>query len=285
MTNLEKHERLYSEVSQMLESRGNELPSVEDKGAIIDEIAAIVQRALEEERFPILYRYSVANCDNICPILNESLYLPTADHMNDKLEGRVVNAGDPDYDYIPQLKKFQKKTLIKSFSVLKSDSTMWKEYGDHNKGMCVTYDFSKLKPRTGTLQMNILTNHLYPVLYNNAAFTCQDRENLQNNPYFYLRKRERGDIVGHPDYPFKDEKEWRLVYVLERVPNPSDLKHYKSVKNCITEVCFGAEICPVRREQIIEEICSHHLNVRLFQARKVGDLIEREEIPLPKSDR
>lgn len=282
MTNLEKHECLYFEVSQMLESCGNELPSVEDKEAVIDEIAEIVQRALEEDRFPILYRYSVANCDNICPLLDESLYLPTADHMNDELEGRVENVDDPDYDYRPQLKEFQKKTLIKSFSVLESDSTMWKEYGDRNKGMCITYDFSKLKPRTGTPQMNILTNHLYPVLYNNAAFTCRDREDLQNNPYFYLRKRERGDIVGHPDYPFKDEKEWRLVYVPKRITKSG---HKKSVKNCITEVCFGAEICPVRREQIIEEICSHHLNVRLFQAHKVGDLIEREEIPLPKSDR
>lgn len=280
MTNLEKHECLYFKVSQMIHD--NELPSVKDKGAVIGEIAQIVQSAIAANEFPILYRYSAANCDNICPLLNESLYLPTADHMNDKLEGRVENVGDPDYDYIPQLKDFQKKTLIKSFSILESDSNMWKEYGDRDKGMCITYDFSKLKPRTGTPQMSILTNHLYPVLYNNAAFTCQDREDLQNNPYFYLRKREKGDIDGHPDYPFKDEKEWRLVYMPKRITKSG---HKKSVKNCITEVCFGAEICPVRREQIIEEICSHHLNVRLFQAHKVGDLIEREEIPRPKSGR
>lgn len=285
--NEQKHKKLTDKIWETVRV-DTALPPEGEKSDVLQSIADIVVKAMNSHKFPTLYRYSIANCDNICPLLHESLYLPTADRMNDDLEGLIENP-DGDSNAKKQLKtrlsEFQKRTLIKSFSVLEADSYMWKEYGDNHKGICVTYNFSSLLTDSiSTDKDNELIKHLYPVQYSEAFFKCKYPANLNNNIYFYLRKRKEGEIKGRI-YPFESEKEWRLVYVLEHIPNSSDPEHKKSVKNCITEVCFGAEICPVRREQIIEKICSHHLNVRLFQAHKVGNLIEREEIPLPKSGR
>ncbi len=230
-----------------------ELPSVETKEKYLCDISKIVLKKRKD--LPPFYRYVPADAYNILSLLNEDMYLISADKMNDDYEGFVKAAQRYHLDFDNKLKRFQQKTLLKSFSEYKDSLDMWEDYADQHRGMCITYCFKNLCPKK--------LNHFYPVHYTNDYFSCIHPSELENNPYFYLRKTRKWEKEG----------EWRFVYLDSR-------QRSVSLKNCITEVCFGLRMDKNFRDRIIRAAKKIYPNNKITfnQATLIRDELQVQEL-------
>jgi len=239
-----------SQILQYIDDRidpndGN-LPTIRGKRLTVAEISGFIKD--HKGHLPLLYRYSPADYYNVSALLDGSVYLVSADHMNDFWEGKVVDSTNPNIDLVKRLKKNQKEIYLKSFSSDRNSSVMWQKYAGNYTGLCVTYNFNNVKDDT-------VLDNLYPVQYSNIPFNCNSEALLDNNPYLYLRKSKE----------WAGEKEWRLIY------KPSyfrdDQIHNKlDLKECIEAVYFGIGMDQSLQRHIMTEMRKRNVfqNVRFY---------------------
>lgn len=185
-----------------------------------------------------LYRYVPADVYNVLSLLNENVYLVSADKLNDDYEGFIRNHGEECKPFTEKLEQFQKQTILKSFSERENSPKMWENYAEHHTGMRITYHFDELP--------QCILEHFYPVQYEKEFFSCVHPDTLRNSEYFYLRKETK----------WKDEREWRFVYL-------TDNEHTISLENCITEVCFGLRMDKNLRHSIVEAVKKAYPNRKI----------------------
>ena len=161
---------------------------------------------------------------------------------------------------------------------------MWSHYGDKYAGMCVEYDFSKLK--------NEVLYHLFPVVYSKNRYSVKILNNAVRDLY-ELKKANKEqyypDLYGSlldimtlflkKSESWKYEKEWRIIATYPQIYNDSqdfddtdkhcnnplfDLNSREiSVKNCIKSVYIGPKM-PYTQRKHIKEIC-HKLNITVYE--------------------
>ena len=216
------------------EINSGDLPTVRGKRRTVAEISDFIKG--HKGHLPLLYRYSPADYYNVSALLDGSVYLVSAAHMNDFWEGKVVDSTNPNIDLVETLKKNQEEIYLKSFSSDRNSSVMWQKYAGNYTGLCVTYNFNNV-------QNDAILSNLYPVQYSNIPFNCNSEALLDNNPYLYLRKSKE----------WADEKEWRLIYkpsyfMDNQIHNKLDLKE------CIEAVYFGIGMDSSLQRHIMTEM-------------------------------
>lgn len=221
-------------IDVLIDPNSGDLPTVRGKRRTVAEISDFIKG--HKGHLPLLYRYSPADYYNVSALLDGSVYLVSAAHMNDFWEGKVVDSTNPNIDLVETLKKNQEEIYLKSFSSDRNSSVMWQKYAGNYTGLCVTYNFNNV-------QNDAILSNLYPVQYSNIPFNCNSEALLDNNPYLYLRKSKE----------WADEKEWRLIYkpsyfMDNQIHNKLDLKE------CIEAVYFGIGMDSSLQRHIMTEM-------------------------------
>ena len=135
--------------------QSGDLPTVRGKQRTVAEISGFIKGY--KGHLPLLYRYSPADYYNVSALLDGSVYLVSAAHMNDFWEGKVVDSTNPNIDLVETLKKNQEEIYLKSFSSDRNSSVMWQKYAGNYTGLCVTYNFNNV-------QNDAILSNLYPCL-------------------------------------------------------------------------------------------------------------------------
>lgn len=226
--------RILQYIDVLIDPNSGNLPTVRGKRRTVAEISDFIKG--HKGHLPLLYRYSPADYYNVSALLDGSVYLVSAAHMNDFWEGKVVDSTNPNIDLVETLKKNQEEIYLKSFSSDRNSSVMWQKYAGNYTGLCVTYNFNNI-------QNDAILSNLYPVQYSNIPFNCNSEALLDNNPYLYLRKSKE----------WADEKEWRLIYkpsyfMDNQIHNKLDLKE------CIEAVYFGIGMDSSLQRHIMTEM-------------------------------
>lgn len=131
------------------------------------------------------------------------------------------------YDHIAEEQKayagFCNDSHCICFSEAKNSTLMWSHYADNNRGICVEYDFEKIKA-------NSLYYCLFPVCYTQSPISVYD---------FFRRNEELYSIelgvlisVLNKASCWKYEKEWRLVLLNEKI-GKHNVDKYIPVSNII----------------------------------------------------
>ena len=226
-----------------------------------------------------LYRYMPANYYNIRNIETQKIHLSCNGVMNDIYEGLPISEEGRCIDYYEQ-QKLKDLAYMTCFSETNDNSLMWSHYAKQHEGMCVEYDFKKLKNNG----FDIL-KHLFPVVYcdkriikRNMKSLIQSLEELGkaiDGSYVYEGEEALDDIL--PLFLTKAkvweyEREWRLLYTKMHMYEYDDKVLYQGniEMQCISAVYFGYRTDPEIKKNIIE-ICQRISNssniIRIFQAK------------------
>lgn len=236
-----------------------------------------------KDEIPSLFRFSVADYNNIRNLETQSLFLSPTGSLNDIFEGLSCPIDDK---VIDNLDKLNDIAYIKSFSEDNKNLLMWAHYADSYSGMCVEYDFSKLSD-------NILY-HLFPIYYSEKKLlnislerTIKELNDLKISNVehvFPVDSKYLTDIMSAFLIKSKEweyEKEWRIIATYphihnyfgdieenENAKNLYEIKNqYISVKSCIKSVYLGPKM-KQRIKDHIKEICKNKLNnIPVYEAR------------------
>ena len=129
--------RILQYIDVLIDPNSGDLPTVRGKRRTVAEISDFIKG--HKGHLPLLYRYSPADYYNVSALLDGSVYLVSAAHMNDFWEGKVVDSTNPNIDLVETLKKNQEEIYLKSFSSDRNSSVMWQKYAGNYTGLCVTY--------------------------------------------------------------------------------------------------------------------------------------------------
>jgi len=203
------------------------LPSIDKKNSCLDKINSQIR----SNPLPILYRYIPFSANALDNLITESVYLVSADQMNDVFEGAVFDAGCSKEITTSRNRKMQSEVYLKCFSLTNDNILMWSHYADANKGMCIGYDFNQADSR--------VKKHLFPVQYSDTRFQSNDLQALKAHPFFYLRKSSEWGY----------EQECRLIYQKKDLPKGNQLLPL----NCISEIQFGLRM-PESLKKVVQAV-------------------------------
>ena len=190
------YSKCMEEFDKIIPSTDTVLPNIDTKS----EEARKIKEILTKFKLPVLYRYmpledhfcekcNPDGCQNprdcklkrvINDIVMESVYLSSADTLNDVFEGAVYSTISHADNDTEEIKRIQKEMYLKSFSCAKNKNLMWSHYGDGHKGICIGYDFYVILKK--------MSVPLYPVQYSNTRFSSKSTANVASHPLLYLRK-------------------------------------------------------------------------------------------------
>lgn len=105
-------------------------------------------------------------------------------------------------------------TYVKCFSMLNDSTLMWAHYADANKGICIEYDFNRLKN-------TILKSMLFPVLYTEGPINIQDlfEDNKREIAEYPVDTAVLCSALNKSEV-WKYEHEWRIVFSPGLSDNP-----------------------------------------------------------------
>lgn len=169
--------------------------------------------ASNQEKLPILYRFSPADYYNIRAFETQTLFLSEMGSMNDIFEGLSCAI---DNKVISSIEKLSDIAYLKSFTETKDDLKMWSMYADNYAGMCVGYNFRKCE--------HAFIYHLFPVCYSDIR---QTKQRLENAAYELEKLKwniEKPNIISEctairdimslflmKSRVWENEKEWRVI--------------------------------------------------------------------------
>ena len=97
-----------------------------------------------KEKF-LLYRYSVADYNNLRNLEKGRLYLTPIGNLNDIFEGIPNTEGNLETISERDLRGIRELAFLKCFSEDKNNVLMWSHYTGESKGFCLEYDLSLLE--------------------------------------------------------------------------------------------------------------------------------------------
>lgn len=243
-----------------------------------------------KNEIPPLYRYSSADYYNIRGLETQSIHLSSIGSMNDIFEGLSCEITDK---ILSALDKINDIAYIKSFSESKDNLLMWAHYANSYSGMCVEYDFSKIK--------DDMLIHLFPVMYSEKRFPKQELERAikefrklkrfnesQESPYdmFFIKDIMYLLLTKSNDWSY--EKEWRFIAMYYQVFNEAEEMENEEcadfyrldslkipVENSIKAVYLGARMKWDIQEHIIE-ICKRIGGIKVYRTKLSTNKYELE---------
>lgn len=250
------YRKCMAELDQILPPERTELPEIHEKECSLRE----ANEQLRKYKLPILYRYMPISINVLSSIVNEDVYLSSAQSLNDVFEGIPYGIFSDDEVDRRERQRLQKEIYVKSFSYAKNHDLMWGHYGDSHKGICIGYDFS--------LAPDEVIHHLYPVQYSDARFSTNWLPEVAAHSFLYLRKSKYWEY----------EKEFRLLYGKDELPHGKQ----NIPLNCITEIQFGLRM-PDDQKKLIADLLrtKSRLNrgkIKLFKTELKNNRFELERI-------
>ena len=236
-----------------------------------------------KDKIPSLFRFSVADYNNIRNLETQSLFLSPIGSLNDIFEGL---SGPIDDKVIDNLDKLNDIAYIKSFSEDNKNLLMWAHYADSYSGMCVEYDFSKLN--------DSILYHLFPIFYSETKIlnnpfenTIRELDDLKRTNAENVFPEDTCNLINITSAflikskEWEYEKEWRIIATYPHIHNYFDeieddedakslyeiKNQYISVESCIKSVYLGPKM-KRRIKDHIKEICKNKLNnIPVYEAR------------------
>lgn len=174
-----------------------------------------------------------------------------------ELETTVTEAKDK--IYIPFLKDFLSKLTVTCFSASGWDNQlMWSHYANSYSGICVEYDFGKMKDFIG---------FMYPVKYSNVRPTVS----LRDLGLSSFKKDENGDLITDEvdiksilsyllskNKCWNYEEEWRIINTEEKPYTPRFVN-----APFVKSITLGLEIDDICR-QLLWDVCQE-LDIDCYQ--------------------
>lgn len=235
-----------------------QLPPVDMKTGKMAQINGYVREHIP----PILYRYMPISFNAIPSILTGDVYLLPAAKMNDVFEGAAFGINSSEEINNREIDRIQERVYLKAFTYAPNNNLMWSHYGDAHKGICVGYDFNKLRENRDN---DDVIEHLYPVQYSNTRFSNLSAEQIATHPFLCLRKSSC----------WKYEKEFRLIY------DKYSLNEKKTVNlNCIKEIQFGLRTDPLQIEIITSLVKDKGIKLYRTKQKENSYELTREEIEI-----
>ena len=192
----------------------------------------------------ILYKYrSLSNFEHVADIiLNDRLYCPTYNELNDPFEGLFLQlwtlsfmVKNQTYAFPKKLEETLTKTRVCSLSSSISDVRLWSYYADGHKGIALEIDFTGIE------------SHIHEVIYS---------ANLQR-----FKNSTPHELLSHKTNHWEYEAEYRIIH---------DEKYFPINKR-IKTIYLGHRISDTHRDllkkMISNEIAiySTQLNTRKIQ--------------------
>lgn len=206
----------------------------------------------ENERKEIISQLSVA----FHFTFKETKELLDAPDFENAILRKFHEIGLPDYlcqKFSSDLKKntiiYKELMAISCFSENNKSKLMWGHYANSYSGVCIEYDFTKIKDEQFRRGIN-------KVIYSNKRPKREDYD----NDYDYTIA-----VLATKSEEWSYEKEWRLNYVL---PYGQAIDKYYPVyyaKEAITSIYLGCNIDKVKKEKIVE--CYSDRGLPVFEMR------------------
>lgn len=175
-------------------------------------------------------------------VLNDMLKF---DDILDEFEKKVVEVRET--RYVPAMQDFLSKLTVSCFSISGWDNQlMWSHYANSYKGICVEYDFTKVKDFIG---------FIYPVEYttNRPTLSLYDmgikRFNLNSEHPIEQSEPDMGALLTYllaKNTCWNYEKEWRIINIGEPyTPEFINLPYIKSIT-------FGLDVDPICKHLLLD---------------------------------
>lgn len=233
--------------------------------------------APNQDKLPILYRFSPADYYNIRAFETQTLFLSEIGQMNDIFEGLSCAIDDK---VISSIEKLSDVAYLKSFTETKDDLKMWSMYADSYAGMCIAYNFRECAQN--------FIYHLFPVCYSE---TRQAKPRLEKAA-FELEKlkldisetnalseceaiRDIMSLFLTKSRDWENEQEWRVVVTYPQMnlfahnlPNEESSFFYDIAERTIhvpytTDVYLGPKMPELVKKHIRE--IADRLNIQVHE--------------------
>lgn len=146
-------------------------------------------------------------------------------------------------------KKIDERLRIACFTQKKDNVPMWYYYADKHKGICIEYDFSKLKSFVD------LEYIFLPIIYPNKDETNNYRTGIFIQDTFDV-SAVRNSLVKSNDWKF--EKEWRII----------NLDGITDILLPVKRVYLGYDIDEADKKHIIELVDKSALNISICEMKE-----------------
>ena len=218
-----------------------------NSGSLYKNAAKKFRSAFSEKNFYALMVLvgRIGNCDVTEDNISSMLKM-------DELLSNIHMAAEElrDTKYKEELKRFLSKVTVSCFSASGwNNQLMWSHYANSYSGICVEYDFSKLKDFTG---------FIYPIKYTDERPTLSMRDvgiaglSKGKTPEIVTCDIDVTYILSYmlcKNSCWKYEKEWRIINVGEEyTPIFINLPYIKSIT-------FGMKVDPICKKLLLE-ICN-----------------------------